>query len=156
MSKKKMKFSEFLNEVKLYRGGRLPEEKTLIWYTEDQDFATTYSHLKGDFEFHEFDIELSNLNICDIGRIENKTTMKYLCGILWKHSNISDEVIKRKAIKMMKDMSDDATADHLHQLIYKDHRFIDYMNLLNIDGIKATENKSVTYGLVKALLPSHK
>jgi hypothetical protein len=27
------------------------------------------------------------------------------------------------------------------------------MNLLNIDGIKATENKSITYGMVKALLP---
>ena len=148
-----MKFSEFLNEVKLYRGGRLPEGKTLIWYTEDPDFAKTYSRLKGDYYFHKLDVELSNLNICDVGRIEHKNTMKYLCGILWKHSNINDEVIKRKAIKMMKDMSDNVSADHLHQLIYKDHRFIDYMNLLNIDGIKATENKSVTYGLVKALLP---
>ena len=146
-----MEYIQFLNEVKLYRGGRLPEEKTLIWYTEDQDFAKTYSHLKGDFEFHEFDIELSNLNICDIGRIENKTTMKYLCGILWKHASINDKAIKDEAIKLMKEMSDSALPDHLHQLIFKDHRFIDYMKLLNVDGIKATENKSVTYGMIKAI-----
>ena len=146
-----MKFSEFLNEVKLYRGGRLPEGKTLIWYTEDPDFAKTYSRLKGDYHFHESDADLGNLNICDVGRIENKTTMKYLCGILWKHANIDDADVKSKAIEMMKDMSSGTSSDHLHQLIYKEQRFVDYMELLNIDGIKATENKSVTYGLVKAL-----
>lgn len=146
-----MKFSEFLNEVKLYRGGRLPEVKTLIWYTEDPDFAETYSRIKGDYRFHELDADLSNLNICDVGRIENKTSMKYLCGILWKHANIDDKAIKSRAIEMMKDMSSGTSSDHLHQLIYKEQRFIDYMKLLNIDGIKATENKSVTYGLVKAL-----
>lgn len=146
-----MKFSEFLNEVKLYRGGRLPEGKTLILYTEDPDFAETYSRLKGDYYFHKLDVDLGNLNICDVGRIENKTTMKYLCGILWKHANIDNNDIKSRAIEMMKDMSSGASSDHLHQLIYKEQRFIDYMKLLNIDGIKATENKSVTYGLIKAL-----
>lgn len=41
--------------------------------------------------------------------------------------------------------------DHLHQLIFKEPKFIDYLKLLNIDGIKATENKSITYGLIKKL-----
>jgi hypothetical protein len=43
------------------------------------------------------------------------------------------------------------TKDHLHQLIFKEPRFIDYMKLLKIDGIKATENKSVTYGFINKL-----
>lgn len=145
-----MKFYDFINEIKLYRGGVIPSGKTLIWYTEDPDFASTYSKLKGDFEFHELDADLSNLNICDIGRIENKTSMKYLCGILWKHANIKDKDIFDKAKNLMKEISI-SEPDHLHQLIFKEHRFIDYLKLLKIDGIKATENKSVTYGLIKKL-----
>jgi adenylate cyclase len=78
-----MKFTDFLNEVKLYRGGVIPSGKTLVWYTEDPDFASTYSHLKGDFVFHEVDADLSKYNVCDIGRIENVTSMIYLCGVLW-------------------------------------------------------------------------
>ena len=145
-----MKFTDFLNEVKLYRGGDFPSGKTLIWYTEDPEFAKTYSHLKGDFVFHELDADLSNLNICNVGRIENKTSMKYLCGILWKHANINDSDTKKKAIQLMKDISN-VENDHLHQLIFKEPRFIDYLELLNIDGIKATEHKSVTYGLINKL-----
>ena len=145
-----MKFKDFLNEVHLYRGGVIPTGKTLIWYTEDPEFAITYSHLKGDHHFHELDVDLSNLNICDVGRIENKTSMRYLCGIVWKFANINDKDIKSRAISLMKDMSE-TDNDHLHQLIFKDDRFIDYLLLLKIDDIKATENKSVTYGLIKKL-----
>lgn len=144
-----MKYKEYLNELKLYRGGVIPKGKTLIWYTEDEEFAKTYSHLKGDHAFHELDVDLSNLNICDVGRIEYETSMKYLCGIIWKHANIKDGDIKNKAVSLMKEMSNEK--DHLHQLIFKEPKFIDYLQLLNIDDIKATENKSVTYGLIKKL-----
>ena len=145
-----MKFIDFLNEIKLYRGGAIPAGKTLIWYTEDPKFASTYCKLKGDFKFHELNADLSNLNICDIGRIENKTSMKYLCGILWKHANIKDKDIFEQAKKLMKEISI-SEPDHLHQLIFKEPRFIDYLKLLNIDGIKSIENKSVTYGFIKKL-----
>lgn len=145
-----MKFVDFLNEVNLYRGGVIPPGKTLIWYTEDSDFATTYSHLKGDFVFHELDADLSKYNICDIGRIENVTSMTYLCGILWKYANIKDKEIFDKAKKLMQEIRG-SSKDHLHQLIFKEPRFIDYMKLLKIDGIKATENKSVTYGFINKL-----
>ena len=145
-----MKFTDFLNEVKLYRGGAIPSGKTLVWYTEDPDFASTYSHLKGDFVFHELDADLSKYNVCDIGRIENVTSMIYLCGVLWKHAKIDDKEVFDKAKKLMQEIRG-TTKDHLHQLIFKEPRFIDYMKLLKIDGIKATENKSVTYGFINRL-----
>ena len=76
--------------------------------------------------------------------------MIYLCGVLWKRAKIDDKEIFDKAKKLMQEIRG-TTKDHLHQLIFKEPRFIDYMKLLKIDGIKATENKAVTYGFINRL-----
>lgn len=145
-----MRFEKYLEEVLLYRGGKVFKDGLLVWYSTSKKQCDEYSKNKSDYIKYVHDVDVKDMNIIYLGSESKKLTYIELFDKLKKHTKDKDQLIKLDAYEkefVLRFNGKKKTSS----LIFDDKEFIDVLNFLNVDGISLVEDGILTYGFLKQL-----